>query len=205
MKKPFKIGDTIDLKPAIMEEIEENQRDREVGRYRVSEIYALLNNWTPPKEYLLREKIDFINAYQMWRGTGKHKDIEGLMKRLGYEVEVPIEKKVGEMTISGRCDFTSKDFIGDLKTGLELIGASKKWQDFQVKMYCSLFEKQYGYIVEAIEKTDYIPNKANRLTIKVVDCYLKVIGVVEKDDKWFDEQMVLLEKYHNKLKVVNKK
>ncbi len=194
-----KVPSKIDLKPVLVEESNENQRQGEVGRYSISQIYAMLEGWTTPEDFINGEIMSFSQAFNCWYGTGKHTQIEQLLKRLGYETEIKKEYDCGDFKIVGRCDFLNEQMVGDLKTSIELIGKAKKWSLFQVKLYCSVFEKEYGVIYEPIIKKEQTYNKMGYPKTEVVDFYLQDIGRTKRNDDWFKKQLIKLGEFHEKV------
>ena len=192
----------IDLAPALKKYTEERDKPNEVGRYSCSQIYSYLNGWCSPTDFLKGEEKDFAQCFRMWQGTSKHKQVEDLMKVIGYETEVKKEMKVEPITIVGIADYLSDGEVADLKTSMELYKVAKKWHLYQVKLYCTLFEKPIGKIVQPVYKTKSV-FKRGKTKLEPDKFYLKELGSVKRDDKWFNEQMDLLLKFHNKiLKVV---
>ncbi len=187
----------IDLKPALQKYTEERDRPNKVGRYSISQIYAYLNGWQTPEDFIKGEKLDFTSQFRCFQGTSKHKQIEELMKLLGYKTEVKKEMKVGDFTIVGIADYLSDNEVADLKTSAKLYDKAKPWQIFQVKLYCTVFKKDIGKVAQPIYKS----NSNGEPT----DFYLKEIGSTKRDDGWFKAKMEKLNKFHNKVKKLHEK
>lgn len=195
MKSPSRI----ELKNELITEFSNGNKKREVGRYSVSQIYAILEGWISPEQYIEGETMDFPQMFNCWYGAGKHKQIEPLLKAKGYETEIKKEYDLGDFKIVGICDFMKDDMVGDLKTSLEPIGEAKKWSLFQVKIYCSVFEKATGIIYEPMLVKEQVYNRMGYPKTQVKDFYLKEIGKVERNDTWFKNKMGELREFHNKM------
>lgn len=188
----------IDLAPALIKYTEERDKPNEVGRYSCSQIYSYLNGWCSPKDFLKGEKKDFAQCFRMWQGTAKHKQVEDLMKLIGYETEVKKEKKVGDITIVGIADYLSDNEVADLKTSMELYKVAKKWHLYQVKLYCTLFAKDVGKIVQPVYKMKTVFTRG-KMKLEPSKFYLKELGSVKRNDDWFNQEMEKLLKFHNKI------
>ena len=62
---------------------------------------------------------------------------------------------------------------------------AKPWHIHQVKLYTSMFDREIGLVYQPVEEE-------NRLI-------LKHLGSVERDDKWFEEQLEKLYEFHLKV------
>jgi hypothetical protein len=60
--------------------------------------------------------------------------------------------------------------------------ASKPWHEYQVKLYCTMFERPRGVVLQPVENKDGL--------------YLKEIGYVTRDDQWFADEMAKLYAFH---------
>ena len=195
----------IDLKKPLQIYTEKRDRENKVGRYSCSSIYAFLQGWETPEDFIKGKQMDFAGQFNCWEGTYKHKAIEELMEILGYETEVKKEMKVGDFTIVGIADYLSKDEVSDLKTSRELYSKAKKWHEFQVKLYCTLFEKPVGKIMQPVFEEEYKPNKVGIPKPVPTNFYLKEIGSVKRDDSWFKKEMEKLSAFHKEVvKLKNK-
>ena len=192
--------DKLDLKDAVMKRVEEGKKKGVVGRYSASQIYAILEGWTTPKDFLEGEIKEFEEAFNLWNGTEKHKSVEGLMKILGYETELKKEHQCKDFMIVGMADYLTEKEVADLKTSIELIGEAKKWSLFQLKLYCTIFQKERGIIYEPVIKIEQKPNKMGFPKPKVTDFYLRNIGETKRDDKWFETIVKKLNIFHEQLK-----
>lgn len=172
---------------------------RKPNRYSCSEIYPILNNWITPEQYLFDEEIDFTGAFRMWQGTGKHKQMEELMKFMGYETEVKKEVQVGDLTIVGIADYLTETEVIDFKTSSELYDKAKAWHLAQVKLYCTLFEKEEGVIQQPIYKERKEYNRMGKLKSVPYELCLKEIGRVKRNDDWFMSQIDKLEEFNSKV------
>ncbi len=182
----------LSFKNILLEKTHADRRENKIGRYSVSGIWAINNNYMSMKKFIDGEDFDFVSCFRMWNGTWKHAQLEDLFKWKGYQVEQKREKEIvhddAKFTIVGKADIfdlIETEDVCDFKTSDTLTSEAKPWSMYQVKMYCTLFEKPVGYIVE--------PRKnAN-------DIWLEVIGKVERNDEWFEYEMCLLKDFHKKL------
>ena len=169
-----------------------NRKDRIIGRYSVSDLWGLLTinsytgkPYTSIQEWLDGKKNTFDGCFKMWQGSWKHKQIQDLMKDCGYMIEVKKEYKLNNFMIVGMVDLMNEDTILEIKTSDELITTAKRWHIWQVKMYLSIFQRDKGIIFQPVIK----PNKL----------LLKELGVVKRNDSWFDGEIIKIEKLHNQL------
>jgi len=162
-------------------------KPRVLHRYNCSEIWGLLNGYTTPEQWLRGEKKNFKNAYQMWQGTWKHKQIQSLLPEV--EQELKTEKKVGNLTIVGIADLIDKDRGYEIKTSEKLHKQAKSWHIFQSKLYCILFDRPEWVIVQPVLGKGYLK--------------LKEIGRVKKNLAWFNETMEQLKEKDNEIEKIN--
>jgi len=179
---------SIDLTPALYKVLE--PRERKVGRYNVSEIWAMLNGYLGVKDFFQKQAIDFEQAVRIYNGIKVHEKIETLLKEMGYETEVKKEMKWKDFVIVGKVDAINEKEIIEIKTSEGILGTAKKWHEHQVKMYLTMFEKERGIIAQPMKTSKKI--------------YLNILKEIKRDDKWFERQMALLEKYHLSLKKYEK-
>lgn len=160
-------------------------KDNVIGRYSMSKLWAINNGYLKPEDYIKGEPITPEGARRMKLGTKKHELLEELFPE--YETEVKKEMKVKDFEIVGIADILDLEGnnVIDFKTSDKLKEA-KSWDEYQVKIYCTLFERPEGLILQPVYKGN--------------NHYLKLITKVVRDDSWFSVQMDKLEKFHNKLK-----
>ncbi len=168
------------------------KKERIVGRYSVSELWGLLTinsrtgkPYTSPKEWLNPSSKTFQSCFKMWEGTMKHKAVEELLPET-WKTEIKKEYQYKDITLVGQIDALSKDTVLEIKTSADLMFEAKPWHLYQLRIYLSLFEKPKGIIVQPIIKKNMI--------------FLKTIGKIEKDDKWFNKQLELLDRFHKKMR-----
>ncbi len=159
----------------------------EIGRYNTSSLWAITHGYLSVKEFLEGKPIDSLSAFRMWQGTGKHLQIQELLEGK-FEIETKVEFKSPEYDwiLVGKADALSKDTVLEIKTSTDLMFEAKPWAEYQCRAYCSLFEKKKGIIVQPIVKDSQI--------------FLKTIGEVKRDDKWFQGELKKLDNFHLKLK-----
>lgn len=161
-----------------------HKKEGKIGRYSCSRIWAMLNGYTTPEQYLKGEEIDFRGAMNMWQGTFKHEVIQELLKD-DYFLEYKKVKQVGDFEIVGMADCIIWDEILEIKTSDKVHLKAKPWAINQLKLYLSLFEIPKGRIVQPIKT-------ANKL-------YLKVLGEYKRNDVWFSKTMDKLAIFHKRI------
>lgn len=157
-----------------------------VGRYSVSGIWGINNGFTSVKEFLSGKKVTAKEAIRMSNGKWKHNQIQELLGT-HYKIEEKVEKiMVGVgWKLVGKVDFMDDGTIYEIKTTDFLLTAPKPWHESQVKLYCTLFERPVGHIVQPIIKDGHL--------------ILKLVGSVKRDDMWFEDEMLKLNEFHKKL------
>ncbi|MEM5784976.1 MAG: hypothetical protein QW469_00355 [Candidatus Aenigmatarchaeota archaeon] len=166
--------------------INDYKNRRTIGHYRVSDLWSMLNGYLPPEKFLSDDVKNIPEIIQMLLGETKHFFVEKYLTMLGYETEVKIEKIINDFVVVGRIDAYKDGTIFEIKTSNKLLDKAKKWHEFQLKVYLSLFEKNFGQVVQPVFNSK--------------NFYLKVIGEVERDDNWFFNFVIpQLEEYHKKV------
>ena len=123
----------------------------------------------------------------MWNGIGAHNQIQELLGKQNCEKKVEMVYK--DIVLVAKGDFFPPEFpdqVWELKSSDKLMKIAKPGHIYQVKIYCSMFNKQTGTVYQPIQNKDGV--------------YLKDLGSVDRDDKWFQEQLEKLYEFH--LKVV---
>ena len=181
----------------------EKQKDNVIGRYSCSKIYAILKGWTTPEQYVKGEEIDFPSAFRMWNGTWRHKQGEDLVEGL-IETEVKKEIEVEGLTIVGMADYLLETQVADMKTSNEVYPKAKEWHLHQVKLYCTLFEKEEGLVFQPVYKMDLQPNKIGQYKKVPSDFQFKIIGRVRRNDAWFKQEINKLKEFNELCKSIKK-
>lgn len=179
----MKISDRFDLNDRVLAKVSD-RRPNLIGRYSVSKIWAINNGYLTEEQYIKGEEFSVKSALRMTKGTMKHTYIEELLD--GYKTETKKEMKLEHFTIVGVADVLDlfgKD-VCDHKTSDELKQA-KSWDEYQVRIYCTMFERPVGYILQPRQDDNNL--------------WLEIIGKVKRNDKWFDTQMAKLLTFHNNL------
>lgn len=169
----------IDLTPRLLEKF--GTKTRKIGRYSVSDIYAILAGWTKPEHFFEPQMNDFIGIKRMWAGVINHDFIESLLEKEKCEQKIVYPYK--DIEIVGKIDYLPNDEeVWDFKTSDEVMTALKPWSGHQLRMYCTMFNRKIGRIYQPILMNDrYV---------------LKHLGMVERDDNWFREQCEKLYQFH---------
>jgi CRISPR/Cas system-associated exonuclease Cas4 (RecB family) len=161
----------------------EPKKERKLNRFSCSEIYYLINGYTPIKEYIEGKKRKVEEYWDMTLGKIKHQWIQECLKN-DYHVELKKEIKIDEIEIVGMADLLTKDYGIEIKTG-KLRDKSTKAHEHQAKLYCTLFEVPKFYIVQPVISND--------------KAILKEIGIVYRDDKWFANQVSKIKKIYQEI------
>jgi hypothetical protein len=122
----------------------------------------------------------------MWNGIGMHGQIEGLLGTENSEKKKEIFYQ--DLVLVGKADFMPPhlpEYVWEFKTSEKTMDKMKPWAEHQVKLYCSMFEKQYGSVFQPVGDADGI--------------YLRHLGTVERDDTWFEEELKKLYEFHLKV------
>ena len=191
-----KVGKKLRFKKMLVQKTKDESFSYTPGRYPLSQLWGIKEGYMTPGEYVEGEDYDFTSAYNIWNGVAKHSMLEDLFGKYDYNVE---EKKVKEIEVNGSKfeivgkadiqDLVDDESVEDFKTSVNLI-EGKPWSNYQVKIYCTVFEKPKGYILQP---------RIKKVKGKVVDAWLEVLSEVERDDDWFNKQMEELEKFHCKV------
>lgn len=183
-----------------------HQKKPTIGRYSVSQLWGVLNGYITPEKWLGGESVSVDKALMMDMGSLKHKFVQELLPdwelekktEMGYlegglrEISKALDNKLKPIfTLVGKCDGIKGDTIMEIKTSDKLIPQAKKWHEWQVKMYLSMFPAQIGIIYQPV------------FTSKKL--YLKQIGEVSRNDKWFNKQLELINNLHKQLCEIQKK
>lgn len=186
MSKKY-VGVDLDLTPLLMEKL--GKKYRKIGRYSVSDLYAMQAGWLTPELYLHPEPVNFIGLMRMLSGIVMHEKIQMLYKKECCEVKVVYDYK--DITLVAKCDYLPPEDspemneIYDFKTSETIMDKMKPWAKHQIKMYCTLFKREIGRI--------YQPLIINEKFI------LKDLGSVERDDEWFEQQCEKLYLFHQRV------
>lgn len=172
----------IDLTPRLIQKF--GTKTRKIGRYSVSDIYAILAGWTKPEHFFEPQFNDFEGIKKMWAGVINHDFIESLLEK--EKCEQKIVYKYKDIEIVGKIDYLPNDEeVWDFKTSDGVMEKAKPWALEQVKMYCTMFNRKTGRIYQPILS-------GNRYV-------LKHLGSVERSDDWFNDICRKLYCFHEKL------
>ena len=160
-------------------------RPKTIGRYAVSDVWAIEKGYLTLRKFLEGQTNDFESCFRMWEGRRKHEQCQELLE--GYEIEKKVEYKHNDWLLVGKADainsLTNEGL--EIKTSDKLLDKAKSWHEYQAKIYCSMFQVPIFYIVQ--------PRiKENRII-------LKVLAEIERDDKWFEKKLKVIDKFHQEL------
>lgn len=162
-------------------------RTRVRGRYNSSELWGIVNGRTTPQDWLNPPEKDVKSMVLMWKGIEGHEMIEKLLPPEMCEVkkEHVFERANHTLTLVAKADFLpdDRDEVIDFKTSDGLMEQAKPWALEQVKVYASIFERSFGSIYQPVVGPES-------------GLWLKDLGRVARDDKWFEEQLNKLFIFH---------
>jgi len=159
-------------------------KKRKIGRYNVSDLYAIKAGWTKIEDWFSPQEMTLEQLKRVWAGTVNHNFIEGFLEK--DRVEQKIVYKYKDIEIVGKADWLpDDDNVVDFKTSDTIIKNAKEWQLHQVRIYCTLFQRKYGHIMQPVIKDDRF--------------VIKLIGTTERDDVWFEKEMEKLYAFHLRL------
>lgn len=161
---------------------------RKLGRYNASEVYAIFAGWKSPEDWVFPQDIDVKSLMRMNMGTIIHSHIQSYLEPQRCEVKRTYTTPDGEITIVGKADYLLDDDVWDIKTSESELAKSKPWQEHQVKMYCTMFERPHGKIMQPVRTEESL--------------YLRCVGEVTRDDAWFLGEVEKLRAFHEKVKAL---
>lgn len=159
---------------------------RKLGRYSVSDIWAILNGYKTPEQYWNQEAPDMQGMQRMWKGIIIHEQVQGLLEK--ERCEVKKEMQHNHITIVGKADYLPDDIGWEFKTSDNAMDKSKPWHDWQSRIYCTLFERPEWAVMQPVFKDDKF--------------MLKEIGRVQRNDNWVKDRLNELELFHMKVEVL---
>ena len=179
----------IDLTKRLRQKMGSRPRTR--GRYNSSELYAILNGWTTPEQWLNAPEKTVEEILRMWSGIGVHGQLEDLMGKEYSEKKREFHYK--DITLVGKADFLpphKKNEVWEFKTSDTAMNKAKPWAEHQAKLYATMFEKKYGLIYQPVQNKDGL--------------FLKHLGTVDRDDKWVEAELEKLYEFHLKVEKLYK-
>jgi len=175
----------IDLTQKLKQKMSARPRVR--GRYNSSELYFINNGSTTPEKWMKSPEKSMKEILMMWGGIGMHNQIEDLLDKDGCEQKKEFVYK--GIILVGKADYIplekDSDEIWELKTSDKNMKTSKPWHDYQVKLYCSMFNKNRGLVFQPVQNSDGI--------------YLKHLKTVDRDDEWFEKELEKLYVFHQEV------
>lgn len=182
----------IDITELLMNKL--GKKTRRVGRYNCSDLYAIKAGWLTPEKFLEGETPDFTGLMRMLSGIVLHEKIQMLLDKDACEIKVEYPYK--DIVLVGKADYLPPDKsteVWDFKTSEKIMVKAKPWGLHQIKLYCTMFEKETGRIYQPVIE----PGE------KFV---LKDRGGVTRDDEWFEKEMEFLYGFHQEvLKLKNER
>lgn len=161
---------------------------RKLGRYNSSELYGITHGYLTPAQWISGREKTIADMLKMWNGNLVHDHVQRLLPASGNEVKR--EHLYGEITLVGKADHIPPNIsneVWELKSAEEAMDASKPWHDYQVRLYCSIFQREFGKVFQPVQSNDH-------------GLFLKHLGTVGRDDAWFDQELQKLLAFHEQVK-----
>jgi hypothetical protein len=171
----------IDLTPILMSKMKSYPRKR--GRYNSSELYFINSGATTPEQWLNPSEKKPEEVMKMWNGIGVHNQLEDLLGRRFSERKKEVIYR--GIVLVGKVDYEPLQLpneIWEFKSSSRKMSEPKEWHKHQTKLYLTMFGKDIGRVFQPVKNKEGI--------------YLKHLGMVERDDKWFEAEMEKLYQFH---------
>ncbi|HOL83599.1 MAG TPA: hypothetical protein PLK48_06350 [Caldisericia bacterium] len=172
----------IDLTPYFIESF---KRKRVIGRYSVTDLWAIIHGYLPPENYLEEESFKVSDIVKMINGTVKHKILEEFLIKDGWQIEIKKEFPYEDIVFVGKVDAINDKEILEIKTSDKIIPVGKDWQKLQLKVYLTMFERESGCLVQPVYTNEKI--------------YLKKIDEIKRDDEYVFNVFKKVKEFHNQL------
>ena len=172
----------IDLTPYFIESF---KRKRVVGKYSVTDLWAIIHGYLTPENYLKEESFKIIDIVRMINGTVKHKILEEFLIKDGWQIEIKKEFPYEDIVFVGKVDAINDKEILEIKTSDKIIPVGKDWQKLQLKVYLTMFERESGCLVQPVYTNEKI--------------YLKKIDEIKRDDEYVFNVFKKVKEFHNQL------
>lgn len=164
------------------------QKPRQLGRFKVSDVWAILNGYLPPEKYFEIEHIDNEQMSRMQYGIMWHDYFSTLLEKDGWicdQEKLKQEYHYKDIVLVGIPDGIKDDVVLEMKTKMDGLVEEKKWYITQVKCYLSMYNKKIGIIAQPHIDTDI---------------YLRFVKEVKRNDTWFNGVLDKLVEYNETLK-----
>lgn len=170
----------LDLTPMLKKKMASYPRKR--GRYNSSELYGITHGYVTPQTWMVPRQRSPEELLRMWGGILVHDHVQRFLPPDTNEVKR--EHFYRGITLVGKADNVPKnsDEVWEFKSSAKAMAKSSPSHDYQVKLYCSMFERETGLIFQPVQ------NKKG--------LFLKRIGTITRDDVWFEEQLDKLYEFH---------
>lgn len=165
-----------------------SSRPRIRKRYNASEIYAITHGWTTPEQWMSPPPREVKDVLLMWNGMGAHHQIQTLLGGRYYKEEKVEFNLDGGISLIAKADFLPADKpneVWEFKTTDSVMDKAKPWAEYQVKLYCSLFNRPEGVVYQPVQSEKGL--------------FLKFLGRVNRDDEWFKGEMQKLKEFDEKV------
>jgi hypothetical protein len=130
----------------------ESAHKREVGRYWVSDLWAIMTGELLPENFLKDAKKNLLSCSHIQRGIEKEDTLKKILdyNEIKYEYQEKKELKIDDFVLVAIADFSLEDRILELKAPMILPGSIKEWHRPQLEAQHRLFNKPVyvGYVKE---------------------------------------------------------
>lgn len=157
------------------------KRERKVGRYHASELWAILTGRFQPEDFRKEQKYDLKSCRNIIEGELRELALKQLLdfSKIKYEYQVKKVLKVKDFEIVAVSDFLFEDMVLECKSPTTMTGI-KEWNKPQLEAQYRMFKKPVYimYLKERFEnKTyNYVPNEKlwNEILNKVSEFHKKL-------------------------------
>lgn len=161
---------------------------RTLGRYNSSELFGISKGWTTPEKWIQPTYFNLTALTSMWNGMIVHDYVQQLLDESKNEVKVVHEHTFGDnqtIQLVAKVDHLPDNEIWEFKSSKNIHTKAKPGHEYQARLYCTTHERPLARIFQPVQNDNGI--------------FLKEIGVVHRDDAWFQEQMLMLQDFHIKV------
>lgn len=165
---------------------------RKVGRYSVSDLWAITSRtregkrYKTAEEWLYQPEPDLPGMLRMMSGIINHNLIQEMLPKKNCEVKRVYEYQGIE--IVAKADYLPDDFpseVWEFKTKDEVMDESKPWQVHQARCYTTMFERDFACVMQPIVKDGTV--------------VLRELSRHKRNDEWFHKQLDELLTFHEEV------
>jgi len=163
---------------------------RTLGRYNSSELFGISKGWTTPEKWIQQTPFNVTALMAMWNGMIVHDYVQDLLPSECNEVKKVYSHEYAPgqtIELVAKVDHLPNDpfEVWEFKSSKEEHKSAKPGHKYQAKLYCTVHERPLARVFQPVQNERGL--------------FLKEIGVEERDDKWFLEQMDMLSEFHKQV------